>query len=63
MSRVLTILIALSILGFIVAVLEAIFKFSIFRTGPEGYSHACANLALIAIALAVCFKKDSPESK
>ena len=63
MSRVLTTLIALSVLGFIVAVLGAIFGLEIFGVDPEGYSRACTNLALIAIALAVCFKKDSPESK
>ena len=63
MSKVSIVLIALSALGFIVAILESIFGFNAFGVSPEGYSRACSNLALIAIALAVCIKKDSPESK
>ena len=63
MNRALIILIALSILGFAIAVLGAIFRFNAFGVGPEGYSNACTNLALIAIALAVCFNKEPSDNK
>ena len=56
MSYILKVLIALSCLAFIIAVLGSLFNLSFFSTGPEGFSRACSNLALIAIALGVCFK-------
>jgi hypothetical protein len=58
MSNLIKILIALSALSFVVAILEALFSFQLFRVDPEGYSRACSNLALIAIALALITKKE-----
>jgi hypothetical protein len=58
MSYILKVLIALSCLAFIIAVLGSLFNLSIFSTGPEGFSRACSNLALIAIALAFYCKTE-----
>ena len=56
MSNILKALIVLSCVAFVVAVIGSLFGFNLIGTGPEGYSRACNNLALIAIALGVCFK-------
>ena len=56
MQKALIILVALSVLSFILAVLQAVSGLEIFGVAAEGYSRACSNFALIAIALAVCFK-------
>ena len=56
MQKALIILVALSVLSFVIAILTALFGLNIFRVSAEGYSFACTNFALIAIALAVCFK-------
>lgn len=58
MSYLLKTLITASIVAFIIAVLEAVFNFAFLGVGPEGYSRACTNIALIAIALKVCQKPD-----
>jgi hypothetical protein len=55
-------LMVLAALAFVVAVLEALFNFSILGIWPVAFSRACNNLALIAIALAVCCKKEPTES-
>jgi len=55
-------LIVLAALAFVVAVLTAVFHFGILGIQAEGFSRACTNLALIAIALAVCFKKEPSAS-
>ena len=52
-------LIGLAGLGFLLAVTTSIFTGSIMGVPPEAFSRACNNLALIAIALAVCFKEGS----
>ena len=57
MTKAVQSLIALSCLGFIIAVFGAVFSFDFIGVDPEGYSRACNNLALIAIALAVCRNK------
>ena len=57
MANIMKGLIALSGLAFVLAVLSSLFNFNIMMVGPEGFSRACSNLALIAIALAVCFEK------
>jgi hypothetical protein len=54
--------IVLAALAFVLAALEALFNFSILGIGPTSFSRACNNLALIAIALAVCCKKEPTES-
>ena len=59
MSNILKALIALSCLAFIIAVFGSMFSFNLFSTGPEGFSRASNNLALIAIALAVCLKTEN----
>ena len=51
------VLIALSVLGFILAVIGSLLPGEILNIESEGYSRACTNLALIAIALSVCFKE------
>ena len=55
-------LIVLAALAFVLAVLEALFNFSVLGILPGSFSRACNNLALIAIALAVCCKKEPTES-
>jgi hypothetical protein len=57
MANIMKGLIALSGLAFVLAVVSSLFHFNIMMVGPEGFSRACSNLALIAIALAVCFEK------
>ena len=52
-------LIGLAGLGFLLAVSASIFTGSIMGISPEAFSRACNNLVLLAIALAVCFKKGS----
>ena len=49
------VLIAFSALGFVLAVLSP-YMGGIRGVAPEGYSRACSNLALIAIALGVWFR-------
>jgi hypothetical protein len=38
-------------LGFVLAVIGALLQIPIMNISPEGFSRACNNLALIAIAL------------
>ena len=58
MSNILKALIALSCVAFVIAAIGSIFGLNLIGTSPEGYSRACNNLALIAIALVVCFKTE-----
>ena len=57
MQRVLISLVALSGLSFILAIVKSIFDLHILLVSAEGYSLACSNFALMAIALAVCFQR------
>lgn len=59
MSNILKGIVALAVLAFVLAVIGSLFNFSIFNVSPEAFSRACNNLALIAIALAVCFKEEA----
>jgi len=59
MSYLLKALVGLSIIAFFIAVFGSIFEFNFLGAGPEGYSRACNNIILIAIALAVCFKTEN----
>ncbi len=53
------VLIGLAGLAFLLAIIGGLFDPPILRfTSPEGYSRACSNLALIAIALRVSARKD-----
>ena len=58
MIRVAYILISLSCLAFVIAVIGSLFGIDFFNVDPEGFSRACSNLALIAIALMMLFKGD-----
>lgn len=53
------VLIALSALGFVFAVVGSLLGRSIMGIASEGFSRACTNLALIAIALLLVAKKRS----
>jgi hypothetical protein len=53
------VLIALAGLAFVLAVVGA-FAGRLMNVHPEGYSRACSNLALLAIALVLTF--DSPRA-
>ena len=58
-------LVALSALGFAMAVLVNLVTGPIAGVGAEGFSRACTNLALLAIAVTVCFptnEEDGAES-
>ncbi len=50
-------LVGLSGLAFVLAVGSALLAIPIGGIAPEGFSRACTNLAVIAIALAVCFRR------
>jgi ABC-type uncharacterized transport system permease subunit len=56
MRNVSMVLIGLSALGFLLALFTALTNSWIMGVGPEGFSRSCSNLALISIALAVCFR-------
>jgi hypothetical protein len=56
MQNIIKVLIGLSILAFMIAVLGSVFNFDLMGVDPEGYSRACSNIALVAIALALAFK-------
>jgi hypothetical protein len=58
MCKIITGLIVLAALAFVMAVLEGLFNFNVLGIPPGSFSRACNNLALIAIALAVCCKKE-----
>ena len=52
-------LIGLAAVGLILAVVSALFKFQIMGVQAEGFSRACTNLALLAIASSVALRQDS----
>lgn len=58
MSHLLRALVALSVISFLIAVFGSVFNFDFLGVDPEGYSRACNNIILIALALAVCFKAE-----
>ena len=53
------VLIALSALGFVFAVVGTLLGRSVMGVASEGFSRACTNLALIAIALLLVEKRKS----
>ncbi len=59
MSNILKGIVALAVLVFVLAVIGSFFDLRILNISPEAFSRACNNLALIAIALAVCFKEEA----
>ena len=61
MSKIMIGLVILSGLGFVLAIIGALFNFNILGVSPEGFSRACSNLALIGIALAYVLIKNACE--
>ena len=57
MSTIVKVLIGLAILAFALAVLGVVWE--TFGIAPEALSRASNNLALIAIALSLCWKRGS----
>jgi hypothetical protein len=62
MRLLVRILIAAATVAFILAILGAIWNFRMLNVAPEGYSRACSNLALIAIALILSFRERGLEA-
>lgn len=58
MSYLINGLIICSGIGFILAVIGALSGYPILKIQPEGFSNGCTNLALLAIALTLCIKKE-----
>ena len=57
MDKLIKGLIGIAALAFVIAVLGAVLRFDLLGVGPEGYSRACSNLVLIAIALSLGFNR------
>ena len=55
MLNLMKVLVGLAALAFIIAVIGSLTGFYLLGVSPEGYSRACTNLALIAIALKFAF--------
>lgn len=51
MKELIWVLIGLSAVSLLFAVLSTVIEFQFVGTGPEGFSRASSNLALLAIAL------------
>ncbi len=60
MQNLVRVLIGLSVVAFLLAVIEALVTGPLMGIPPESFSRACTNLALIAIALSICFKAPTP---
>ena len=58
MRSLIWVLIALSAVGFVLAVI-AVYTYGLLGVTAEGFSRACSNLALLAIALMLASKKKS----
>ncbi len=52
-------LISLAGVAFLLAVVGSFMGTTIMGLGPEGYSRACTNLALLAVGVAMSWKSDS----
>ena len=59
MEKIVMLLIGFAALIFIFAVISVFFEGVVLGIGAEAFSHACTNLALIAIAITVWSKKAS----
>ncbi len=59
MSNLITGLIVLSVIAFVLAVVASLFLGTMMGITPEAFSRASANLALIAIALAVTSRRSA----
>ena len=62
MSTISKMLIGLASLAFLLAVF-AVLLWPVFGIQAESFSRACSNLALIAIAMSVCTKRESGGAK
>jgi len=60
MENIIKILISLAALGFILAATGTFFNLDLLGIPPEGYSRACNNLGVIAIALSLFFYSKLP---
>lgn len=54
------VLIGLSFLSLLFAALSSVIEFSFAPTGPEGFSNAATNLALLSIALSLAIRLKKP---
>ena len=54
--------IGVSVLAFLIAVTLGLIGGALMNVGPEGFSRACTNLALIAIALGAWFKDSGKDA-
>ena len=61
MRTLVKVLVGLAALAFVLAVVTA-FTGRLMHVHPEGFSRACSNLALLAIALSVAFESPRPLS-
>ena len=57
------VLIGLSVLGFVFAIIASLMSRRILGIWPEGFSRACSNLALIAIALELAWKRKAASTQ
>jgi hypothetical protein len=57
MRLLVRILIAAASIAFVLAIVGAIWNFRMLNVAPEGYSRACTNVALIAIALILAYRE------
>lgn len=60
MQNLVRVLIGLSVVAFLLAVIEALVTGPLMGIPAESFSRACTNLALIAIVLSICFKAPTP---
>lgn len=60
MQNLARVLIGLSVVAFLLAVLEALVTGPLMGIPAESFSRACNNLALIGIALSILFKAPTP---
>ncbi len=58
MLNLMKVLVVLAALAFVIALIGSLTGFFFLNVSPEGYSRACTNLALIAIALKFAFIAD-----
>lgn len=59
MKAIIRVLIAISVLGFVLSVISTLLGGSLFGVHAPAYSKTCNNLALIAIALTLSFRESN----
>ncbi|MCH7716731.1 MAG: hypothetical protein IH876_11430 [Gemmatimonadetes bacterium] len=63
MSNVPKALVSLAALAFVLAAVGALMGQTIMGMGPEGFSRACTNLALLAIGVSFAWNSGSSQTK